>query len=194
MAGSTVPPAMRSWKVLPFFLFINFLNLSHGCNKRTIVLRGPKLTREYCQGCKKDQADESGEASKPPGASTIDGSTPPTAPPIVFSIPSNITDGTASPKLERQLDTDLPTTPGKDANGPIIPVGDCKCGLDISWDMIQPDNSTTRQLNRPWMVHFKIQLENKGYIECSGSLVNRKWIISAAHCFCALNEVHSIEY
>ena len=105
-----------------------------------------------------------------------------------------MTYGTVLPELERQQNTDNPTTPDKDATGPIIPVGDCKCGLDISWDMIKPDNNTAAQLNRPWMVHFKIQLENKEYIECSGSLVNRRWIISAAHCFCPLNEVHSIEY
>ena len=47
-------------------------------------------------------------------------------------------------------------------------------------------------LNRPWMVKFSISLQSEELIVCSGSLLNRRWIISAAHCFCALYEVSAV--
>ena len=51
---------------------------------------------------------------------------------------------------------------------------------------------TKGNLNRPWMVRFSISLQSEDVIVCSGSLLNRRWIISAAHCFCPLYEVRNI--
>ena len=72
-----------------------------------------------------------------------------------------------------------------------VPIGDCECGQGIKWERIA--SSKGLQLNRPWMVHFRwegeewwnlgqfriklhfrIQLENKEHIACSGSLINRR--------------------
>jgi hypothetical protein len=67
------------------------------------------------------------------------------------------------------------TTP----KGPVvIPVGDCVCGTRINVNQTgQP------QLNRPWAVHIVVAGGSQQE-ECSGSLLNRRWIVSAAHCFC----------
>ena len=122
------------------------------CNKRTIVLRGPVLRRNKCEGCG-SQADVGVSVSLPPEQSplpTVENST--TLPPVTTSIPA-------------------------------IPIGDCKCGMNVYGE------DKHGQLHRPWLVHIDIQLENKEHIQCSGSLLNKRWIISAAHCFCPLLEV-----
>ena len=67
--------------------------------------------------------------------------------------------------------------------------GDCKCG-NVAVDDKQT-GLASGSLNRPWMVKFSIVLQSQEMIVCSGSLLNRRWIISAAHCFCALYEVSS---
>lgn len=40
------------------------------------------------------------------------------------------------------------------------------------------------KVDRPWLTHIRIIKDSLKKIECSGSLLNRRWIISAAHCFC----------
>ena len=66
--------------------------------------------------------------------------------------------------------------------------GDCKCG-NVAVDDRMTGLAKGEILNRPWMVKFEILLQSEEMIVCSGSLLNRRWIISAAHCFCALYEV-----
>ena len=46
----------------------------------------------------------------------------------------------------------------KPAPGPIIPMGDCRCGKKPEPNMVEANGE--KYLNRPWMVHFKIMLPN----------------------------------
>ena len=41
-----------------------------------------------------------------------------------------------------------------------------------------------RPNHRPWMVYLKVKYENGQSGKCGGALMNDRWIISAAHCFC----------
>merc|ERR1712142_380929 len=76
---------------------------------------------------------------------------------------------------------------------PIIPVGDCVCGLGVELDiknddaevrLANDDDDRARKLVRPWLAHVWIQKDSMEYQECSGSLLNKRWFISAAHCYC----------
>ena len=140
------------------------------------------MYREKCVGCKGGQADEGKEGTLPPSNDTTEPTNTMIFYPTDVSTQKEIAGG-------RVADIDTRQGDGDGTASPVIPIGDCKCGQDISRDLIKSKNDNTKQLNRPWMVHFRIQLENKEHIECSGSLINRRWIISAAHCFCPLHEV-----
>ena len=73
---------------------------------------------------------------------------------------------------------------------PMPPVGDCLCGNFV--ERIDEADQFERVLSqdpnadiqRPWLVHITLVTDSKQKKECSGSLLNRRWIITAARCFC----------
>lgn len=64
------------------------------------------------------------------------------------------------------------------------PVGDCPCGYDIETTAGSEDEWDTKPISRPWLVHLEVPKQSGEMVQCTGSLLNRYWIITAAHCFC----------
>jgi hypothetical protein len=58
--------------------------------------------------------------------------------------------------------TEDPTTPNSTAP---IPQGDCECGQGIQWEEHKNEDGT-KQLNRPWMVHFRCRVVQNGAEWC----------------------------
>jgi len=70
---------------------------------------------------------------------------------------------------------------------PVPPVSfGCKCGAldEESMEGVKHGKTFGRELNRPWVVHIKTNKLNEHPNECGGTLLNKRWIISSAHCFC----------
>lgn len=67
---------------------------------------------------------------------------------------------------------------------PSPPVGDCPCGYDIETTAASGDEWDTNPISRPWLVHLEVPKQSSEMVQCTGSLLNRYWIITAAHCFC----------
>jgi len=92
------------------------------------------------------------------------------------------------------------TTESTEATAPpIIPSGDCVCGLGV--DLIKEnfeeeeegssrisnaDNAKAKKIIRPWLVKILVEKDSRDIIQCTGSILNRRWIITAAHCFCGV--------
>jgi len=89
--------------------------------------------------------------------------------------------------------TTTTTVPPETTTNPVFrpPVGDCPCGI-VEDDgpapyverILAQNMETGKDFYRPWLVQILIQKDSGKILECSGSLLNRRWIISAAHCFC----------
>ena len=174
-------------KVWTIFILALVVNLVRSCNKRTIVLRGPKLWHSkdhQCQGLDCGAATSTTTSSSP-STTTITITTTATTNPNRGLLFDQTTPEVGSGQFKEQILIENTTNDAarKLDRSEISP--ECmKCGTGLS------TIEDTGELNRPWMVHFSIELQNKYTIECSGSLISKRWIISAAHCFCQLTEVY----
>jgi len=97
------------------------------------------------------------------------------------------------------------TTPTPTSPPEPHPIGDCPCGQDIEgmemamkkWGevtnnksmidnrVLSQDPEFTPYLVRPWVVRIVITKDSGENIDCSGSILNKRYIITAAHCFCS---------
>lgn len=64
----------------------------------------------------------------------------------------------------------------------------CKCGAldEESLGGVTHGKTFGRELNRPWVAHFKVNKDSTNPSECGGTLLNKRWIITSAFCFCSL--------
>ena len=83
-------------------------------------------------------------------------------------------------KLENEPDGTFNFVGSKES---AIPQGDCICG-----DLPNGTNAG-EAMARPWMVQFLFKPDTGSEYECSGVLINKRWKISAAHCFCRARSV-----
>jgi len=161
-----------------------------GCHWTNIVIRNGT----WCCGGEGGQADVGGAVTLPPG---VDETT--TAPATTDNTTMTTTIDTTT-ILTTTTNTDTTTGP------PQWPVGDCPCGIGVqdietaisseTTPALPPDFERFRDyinsqyptdsanLIRPWMVKIYIEREDLENRECSGSLLNKKFVITAAHCFC----------
>jgi len=123
--------------------------------------RETKYNYQNFKGCGGEQGDTIGND--------------PTLPPGITPEPKITTTTTTTTTTTSTATT---TTIGETVGPPRLPVGDCPCGNGI--DQMDKSQGGTENLNRPWLVQITVTTK----IECTGSLLNRRWIISAAHCFC----------
>ena len=156
---------------LGLFLFLVVTVLlpesSLGCHWTTVTVKNGTWC---CGESSGEQSDTGGEGTLPPlpPVTTTDSNSSTT--PIVTNGP------TTNPP------TTLPVEP---------PIGNCECGNFVE-DIKESGESGNRILSqdpranivRPWLVHIRIQKDSLKKITCTGSLLNRRWIVTAAHCFC----------
>lgn len=136
------------------FLLLVILECSLACHHTNIIIRNGTWC---CGGSDGLQSDQMGVGSLPAVGSTAPGG-------------STTEASTLQPKTH---------------------VGDCPCGNWAQKVKGEPEQSQRllsqvqhSDLDRPWLVHFKFFKDSNTKRECSGSLLNRRWIITAAHCFC----------
>merc|ERR1711874_684832 len=105
----------------------------------------------------------------------------------------DVGDGGTPPPSEGPGSTTTPYEPPTKTSQPPPPfVGDCPCGNHITGmehargmdRVLSQDPYGTEDLNRPWLVHITLKKDSGKMVECTGSLLNMRWIITAAHCFC----------
>lgn len=135
---------------------LSWVNLAQGCHWTNIVVRNGT----WC--CGEAQQRDVGETGTPP----------PTEGPGPTTTPD-----------EGPTSTSQPPDPF---------VGDCPCGNHITGmegartldRVLSQDPYGTEDLNRPWLVQITLKKDSGKMVECTGSLLNMRWIITAAHCFC----------
>ena len=68
--------------------------------------------------------------------------------------------------------------------------GLCNCGKGKETDEIMSHDISGKITNgyrpdhRPWMVSLQMTYTDNSPGRCGGAILNHKWVISAAHCFC----------
>ena len=157
----------RVYLGLVYLLCSRILVPVSGCHYTTITVRNGT----WCCGKGSNQQDTGDQVSLP------------------IPLPASPSSPSPSSSTSTSPITTTTTTPGTTLP-PKPPVGDCQCGnfverIDESEQLNRIlSQDTQAKLKRPWLVHLRIVKDSLKKIECTGSLLNRRWIISAAHCFC----------